>query len=84
MSNKEQKHNHGNHMWMMVLCCLIPVVLLALVSRTAYGSNGIINTLLPFLCPLMMIIMMIGCFKKSPNKKDSNDNINESQSESCH
>ena len=49
----------NRHALIMVLCCLVPLGLLAAVS--VFGlSLGWLSGLLPLLCPLMMIFMMRG------------------------
>jgi hypothetical protein len=50
----------GNHMLIMLACCLIPLALLAAVAvfKVPLGSIGIFTMIL--LCPLMHILMMRG------------------------
>lgn len=58
----EKKHKGLSHMWMMVLCCGLPIVIILLVlAMGGFLSPGIRATLLtlaPLLCPLIMIPMM--------------------------
>ena len=49
--------NFDKHFWMMILCCVIPVVLLALVYVLDV-SNKYFFWLVVALCPLTHIIMM--------------------------
>lgn len=63
--NHNQSSNGGNasHMLLMLLCCLIPIGLIAAVA--IFGiSLGALTPYLPFalvlLCPLMMFFMMRG------------------------
>jgi choline-glycine betaine transporter len=60
-------HGHsqgmGKHMVLMLICCLVPIALIAAVS--IFGlSLGSLQPLLPYvialMCPLMMIVMMRG------------------------
>ena len=49
----------NRHAMIMVLCCVVPLGLLAAVS--VFGlSLGWLSGLIPFLCPIMMIVMMRG------------------------
>ncbi len=63
-------HNHTSndghdtrHMLLMLLCCLIPIALIAAVAIFGF-SLGALTPYLPFaivlLCPLMMFFMMRG------------------------
>ena len=63
--NHNHSSNGGNasHMLLMLLCCLIPIALIAAVA--IFGiSLGALTLYLPFaivlLCPLMMFFMMRG------------------------
>ena len=78
------KHNPLKHMIHMILCCGLPIVIivfLPLIARVSPSAGGEIGRILPYLCPIMMISMII--MMMSGNKKknccDSNknhDNIN--------
>ncbi|WP_026475914.1 hypothetical protein [Alkaliphilus transvaalensis] len=67
-----KNHNHGKkHGMLMLLCCLVPLLLLALLPR--FGVNlGPLGRYAPFamvlICPLMHIGMMFFMFKG--NKED--------------
>ena len=74
--NKEkqgaQKHSPLKHMLHMVLCCGLPIVIigaLPLITRFSPGAAGILGKIAPFLCPIMMISMMVMMSKG--NKKGS-------------
>ncbi len=60
-------HNHsqgmGKHMLLMLICCLVPIALVAAISVFGFAL-GPLQSLLPYvaalMCPLMMIFMMRG------------------------
>lgn len=90
---KGHKGSHISHMLMMVLCCGLPVLLIALIPLIGRFIPGISNSvyLIPLLlCPLMMIPMMIGGMrekKESENQhalQKSEDSDKHSDSGSCH
>ncbi len=60
--NQEKGHKgHGSHMWLMVLCCAIPIVLWLLLP-TLQISNSFLARVFPYaiflLCPLLHLLMM--------------------------
>ncbi len=64
--NHDHTSNNGHdsrHMLLMLLCCLIPIALIAAVAIFGF-SLGALTPYLPFalvlLCPLMMFFMMRG------------------------
>lgn len=66
--NADQKEHqghrggHGSHKWMMLLCCGLPLLIIAalpFIDRLIPGSANSIRWFVPFLCPLMMLPMMI-------------------------
>lgn len=77
--NQEQNHNHSHkghmsHMLMMALCCGAPVILLLIIpllgSRFS-GLRGFLTTITPFICPLMMVMMIPMMFGRH-NKNEDN------------
>jgi len=81
-SEKESNmKKHMPHMFMMVLCCGLPVLLLFLVPLIASANPALGAKLLPvipFLCPVLMGGMMFFMFKKEKNTViKENDNKNE-------
>ena len=64
-------------MWMMLLCCGIPVLLLLLVPFLAKnGGSGIakfLTVIAPFICPLMMVFMIPAMFKLGKGKANKNN-----------
>ncbi|MDF2671789.1 MAG: hypothetical protein K0R09_54 [Clostridiales bacterium] len=82
--NMEKKGNHNHsplkHMLHMVLCCGLPLVILAvlpLISKFSPSAGSTILKIVPFLCPLMMIgmiPMMLGGNKRGSCCDDKNNN----------
>ncbi|KPU45497.1 hypothetical protein OXPF_07300 [Oxobacter pfennigii] len=53
----------------MAVCCILPAVIVMLVSATGIASgNRIIAAVTPFLCPIMMMGMMFFMGKEKNNK----------------
>ena len=71
MSDKNNQHQHGNHMWMMLACFLVMGFGIWGVSNSANFSGGNFSWLLFLLCPLMHLFMMKGMCKK--DNEDNND-----------
>ncbi len=61
--NHDHSNGMGKHMLMMLICCLVPIALIAAVSMFGL-SLGALTPLIPYalalMCPLMMIFMMRG------------------------
>jgi len=76
--NKAKKHDvkgHGpmKHMLHMVLCCGIPVLLifaLPFIASISPGAAGVLRVITPFICPVMMIVMMAAMFGRSNKRQD--------------
>jgi uncharacterized membrane protein YkvI len=69
-------------MGMMALCCGAPLILLLLVPLLGTGIpglKGILTRLVPFICPVMMIIMIPMMFKGKKSNADKNDNQQDNQ-----
>lgn len=72
--NNQGMHNHSplKHMLHMLICCGLPIVILGalpLITRFNPGAAGFLGRLAPFICPIMMISMMLMMFRG--NKKQS-------------
>lgn len=55
-------HNHKNHLWMMLLCCGVPLAIIALLAvfgGSIPSARSILLPIIPFLCPVMMLLMML-------------------------
>lgn len=81
--NNHNKHNHGGmmkHGLMMMLCCLIPIVLIA--GLPLFGiKGGLSSSLIFLLCPLMHIGMMF-MMRKNGNKDACHGNQKDSKGQS--
>lgn len=70
-SEPNKKHNPMKHMWMMALCCGLPILLiLALPFIGIFGSGAktAVAAIAPFLCPIMMLVMMPMMMRSSKGK----------------
>ncbi|WP_027623006.1 hypothetical protein [Clostridium lundense] len=81
-NNKEKKvNNHSmlKHILHMILCCGLPIIIVGVLPFIAKASPSVANIIariVPFLCPLMMISMILMMFMG--NKRGSCcDNSNE-------
>ncbi len=77
-NNNDHKEQHGHspikHMIHMVLCCGLPILIIALLPFISTFSPAISRILLviaPFICPIMMIGMIFMMFGRGNNKKSS-------------
>lgn len=77
-SDRNEHKAHSHPMWMMLLCCGAPIIILAVVSllgTTLPGVKTFMISILPFICPVMMIVM-IPMMLKGNRKADHNHNEN--------
>lgn len=69
-----KEHSHKgflSHLWMMALCCGAPIILLAilpLLGNLSPGIRGAVSGILPFLCPILMVGMMLMMFRGNKGK----------------
>lgn len=67
------KHSPMNHMLMMVLCCGLPIILLIVVvpflGIFGTGFKLTVASIIPFLCPVMMLFMIPMMLKSSKDSK---------------
>ena len=71
--NNNSKKGHLHHMWMMALCCGAPILLLGIISLlgTSFsGSRAVLAGALPFVCPIMMAVMIAMMFRKDKRNGD--------------
>ena len=65
--NKKQGHSHAKHMWMMAICCGLPII-----GFLAIGILGLsmpsLETLFLLICPIGMIGMMYMMRRDSQGK----------------
>jgi hypothetical protein len=66
-------------MWMMLLCCGAPIILLAIVSILGPSFAGL-RSVAPLLCPIMMV-MMIPMMLRKDKSKGENSNCCENQNQ---
>lgn len=79
MSNN---HDHKKHGLWMIICCLVPMVLLALLFSLNLQNSvvkAVAGGLLILVCPLAHILMMV--FMKNEH---NNNKHNEGQNKDCH
>lgn len=61
LPNKDEKkstgHKHMNHMWLMALCCGIPIIGLIAIASLGIASPSL-ETLILLICPIGMVGMM--------------------------
>ena len=50
--------SHNRHLWLMVLCCLIPVAVLGVAVLAGVPLTGVLALALVLLCPLSHLLMM--------------------------
>jgi len=66
--NKKQGHSHAKHMWMMAICCGLPIV-----GFLAIGLLGLnipsLETLFLIICPIGMVGMMYMMHRDSKGKE---------------
>ncbi|AJA48592.1 hypothetical protein CPAST_c25230 [Clostridium pasteurianum DSM 525 = ATCC 6013] len=79
-NNQEKPHSPLKHMLHMILCCAIPILLVA--ALPFLKLNGTLNTAIlaisPLICPIMMGFMIFMMLKGSKKKKAGNENLQES------
>lgn len=71
-NGSNHKHSSMKHMLHMVICCGLPILVVAIlpfISSLSASVGGFISRIVPFLCPIMMVSMMIMMFRG--NKKES-------------
>jgi uncharacterized membrane-anchored protein len=84
--NKEKKdinkHSPLKHILHMVLCCGLPIVIIAIlpfIAKFSPSGAGILGIIAPFICPVMMGVMMFTMFRGK--KRSCCDNTNENRKE---
>lgn len=68
-NGENKKHNPIKHMLMMVLCCGLPFLLVAVLPflNIGGGFKALITGITPFICPLMMLLMIPMMFRGMKN-----------------
>lgn len=67
--------SHKGHMLHMILCCGLPLLILLVLPL--FGYSGILQRIVPFICPVMMLLMIPmmmrghggGCHERSDRKE---------------
>ncbi len=82
--NNAHEHSPMKHMLHMVLCCGLPIVIISLLPFIAGFSPalaGILGVISPFICPIMMGVMMFMMFgkKKSSCCDETKTEINSNE-----
>lgn len=65
--NNNLKKGPLSHFWMIVLCCGAPILLLDVITLLGTSFSGIqvfLAGVLPFICPIMMLVMIPMMFMK--------------------
>lgn len=86
-SQQGKKHRgHLSHILLMILCCGAPIILLLLIpvisNYVSSDTRILLITILPFLCPILMLFMMpmmmkgMGERKAKQNKDEVIENDN--------
>ncbi|HWT27782.1 MAG TPA: hypothetical protein VN131_07570 [Mobilitalea sp.] len=77
-SNNHQ-HNGFKHMLHMILCCGLPVLIilvLPFIAKISPAFAGVLGAVAPFLCPILMAVMMIPMMLGGKQNKDKNCHAN--------
>ena len=65
----QSQHSHSKHMWMMVICCGLPI--LGFMAVGALGINApSFETLIFLICPIGMVLMMFSMRKQHGDQKE--------------
>ncbi len=69
--NEGNRHSPLKHLGMMGICCLLPILIIAilpLLNITNAGANVFISGLSSLICPIMMGVMMFSMFRGGKHK----------------
>ncbi|MDF2909047.1 MAG: uncharacterized protein K0R34_4368, partial [Herbinix sp.] len=64
--NTVKEHSPMKHMLHMILCCGLPIVIIAMlpfIASVSPAMAGLLGVVAPFICPVMMGGMMIMMFR---------------------
>lgn len=79
-SQRSHSHSPLKHMLHMILCCGLPILVIAilpLISKISPSTAGVIGRIIPFLCPLMMIAMIPMMFGHSKESSCCNKEVDD-------
>ncbi|WP_041703104.1 hypothetical protein [Lachnoclostridium phytofermentans] len=84
--NEKGHKRHLSHIFMMLICCGAPIILLMLIPLLkrvgiGAGANGILSLLASLACPLMMMVMIPMMMKGLKNKEDNHNSISSASTE---
>ena len=80
-NNDNNKKSSMKHMLLMVLCCGLPILIAFVVPFLKIGGSfkSILGTITPFICPVMMVFMMLMMSKNSNGKETCHKKNDESE-----
>lgn len=70
-ANKNKGHSHSKHMWMMAVCCGLPIIGFLVIGAIGISMPSL-ETLFLIICPIGMIGMMYMMHRDSQQKEKSN------------
>ena len=62
---------HKKHFILMLACCLIPIAGIIAISTLSIQVTSVMQIALVLVCPLMMLLMMIGMRDHGPQHEHS-------------
>lgn len=74
----KKPHNHKKHMLHMILCCGLPLLIIFVLPM--FGYKGFLTSIAPFICPIMMLVMMPMMMKSNGESCHSNSSPAETKS----
>lgn len=81
MNNNSCKNRHKSHGWLMMLACLLPILIIALLPLLGIKAGGL-SGLAFLICPIMHIGMMFmmksrnhSCHERNKSEDNIADNI---------
>lgn len=75
---KVPKHGHKGHLLHMALCCGLPLLILLVLPLIGY--KGILLSIAPLICPIMMLVMMPMMMRGHGNSRHNNSDQAETKS----
>lgn len=78
------KHSPLKHVLHMALCCGLPLVIigfLPLIARYSPAAGGVLGKIAPFLCPVLMMLMLPMMFRKDKKGNCCDDTVTKSVTE---
>ena len=69
--HKNKGHSHAKHMWMMVVCCGLPIIGFIVIGVIGISMPSL-ETLLLLICPIGMVGMMYMMHRDGQGKEKGN------------